>query len=176
MNKENFLKVYYKMCVVIAMGAFLSLFLYLSKFPEGMNGDINKTFFTLEFNIMYGQQVIVFNSMVIVFFAIFLINLGMFIYVLLSKKTEGLLAEGTFYNTIITFLLLVSHLAYHLQIPPIVNGTITHSFLYSNFYRLTDVKIMVFNFSYLLISVYLFYNVFVIYKTMPRVNNDEVVE
>ena len=173
MNKENLISVYYKMCVIIAMGAFLSLFLYLSKFPGGMNGDINKTFFSLEFNIMYGEQVIVFNSMKIVFLVIFLINLGVFIYSLLGKKLEGLLAEGVFYNTIITFLLVISQLAYHLQIPPIVNGEITHSIFFSNFYRLTDERIIVFNFSYLLITIYMFYNIYIIYKTMPKVNDQE---
>ncbi len=171
MKKENLISIYYKMCIVIAMGAFLSLFIYLSKFPEGMNGDITKTFFSLEFITMYIETVTVFNSMIIIFSVIFLINLGALIYVITGEKLEGLLLEGVFYNTIITFLLIVSHLAYYLQIPPIVNGEITHSFLFSTFYRLTDVKILVFNFSYLLITIYLFYNIYIVYKVMLKANN-----
>jgi len=171
MKKENLMSVYYKMCIFIAMGAFLSLFLYLKQFPQGMNGDIVKTFFTLEFNVTFVEIVEVFNSMVIIFFVIFLINLGALIFVLVGNKLEGLLAEGAFYNTIISFLLLISHLAYHLQIPAIVNGEISHSLFHSNFYSLTDVKVVVFNFSYLLITIYLFYNIYIIYKQIPKNNS-----
>jgi len=171
MKKENLMSVYFKMCVVIAMGAFVSLFLYLQQFPEGMNGDITKTFFTLKFDVGYGESVEVFNSMIIIFFAIFLINLGALLFTQVGTKMEGLLAEGAFYNTVISFLLLVAHLAYHLQIPGIVNGEISHSIFHSNFYRLTDMRIIVFNFSYLFITIYLFYNIYMIYKLMPQKNN-----
>lgn len=168
MNKKNLISIYYKMCIFVSMGAFLSLFLYLKQFPPGMNGDITKTFFTLTFDTGYGETIEVFNSMVIIFFAIFLINLGALVFALVGEKLEGLLLEGAFYNTIISFLLLVAHLAYHLQIPGIVNGEISHSIFHSNFYRLTDVRILVFNFSYLFITIYLFYNIYVIYKLLPQ--------
>ncbi len=168
MNKENLMSTYYKMCVVIAMGAFLSLFLYLKQFPKGMNGDITKTFFSLKFNVMPNETVEVFNSIIIVFFVIFLINLGVFVFTLVGTKVKGLLAEGAFYNMILSFLLLLSQLAYHLQIPKIVNGEISHSIFHSNFYRLTDVRIIVFNFSYLFITIYMFYNIYIIYKMIPK--------
>ncbi len=168
MNKENLMSVYYKMCIFIGMGAFLSLFLYLKQFPEGMNGDITKTFFGLEFNLGYGNVVTVFNSIVIIFFVIFLINLGALIFALIGDKLDGLLLEGAFYNTIISLLLLISHLAFHLQIPGIVNGEISHSIFHSNFYALTDMRVIVFNFSYLFITVYMFYNAYIIYKFMPK--------
>lgn len=168
MNKQNFMSIYYKMCVFIGMGALLSLFLYLQKFPAGMNGSITKTFFTLEFGIDFASTVEVFNDIVIIFFGIFLVNLGALVFTLVGKKMEGLIAEGAFYNTIISLLLLISHLAFHLQIPKIVNGEINNSVFHSTFYRLEDVKIYVFNFSYLFITIYLFYNVYVIYKLMQK--------
>ncbi len=167
MKKENLMGIYYKMSIFIAMGAILSLFLFLKQFPEGMNGDITKTFFTLKFDLAFGQMIEVFNSIVIIFFAIFLINLGALIFTLTGDKMKGLLAEGAFYNTIISFLLLVSHLAYYLQIPKTVNGEISHSVFHSNFYRLTDLRIIAFNFSYLFITIYLVYNIYVIYKLLP---------
>lgn len=173
MNKENLMSVYYKMCIFVGMGAFLSLFLYLNQFPVGMNGNIDKTFFGLVFNVSYGEVVEVFNSVVIIFFAIFLINLGALIFTMVGDKMKGLIAEGAFYNTVISLLLLISHLAYHLQIPGIVNGEISHSVFHSNFYRLTDMRIIVFNFSYLFITIYIVYNAYVIYKLMPKQKGDK---
>ena len=168
MKKDNLMNIYYKMCVFIGAGALLSLFLYLKEFPKEMNGDIIKTFFSLEFDILYETNVVVFNTILIIFFIVFLINLGALIFALVGEKLEGLLLEAAFYNTIITFLLVVSHLAFYLQIPSIVNGEISHSVFHSNFYSLTDVRVIVFNFSYLFIAIYLFYNAYVIYNLLPQ--------
>lgn len=168
MKKQNLMSVYYKMCVFIAVGALLSLFLYLKEFPKMMNGDITKTLFLIEFDVTLDTTVAVFNDVLIVFFVVFLINLGALVYALIGEKLEGLLTEGAFYNTIISFLLLVSHLAFYLQIPGIVNGEISHSVFHSNFYELVDVRAIVFNFSYLFITIYLFYNVYVIYTLLQK--------
>ncbi len=168
MSKENLMSIYYKMCVFVGMGAMLSLFLYLKEFPKEMNGEITKKLFSLDFGIAYGENAVVFNSVLIIFFVVFLINLGALIFTLVGDSLEGLLAEGAFYNTIISFLLIVAHLAFYLQIPNAVNGEISHSVFHSNFYRLIDDKVIAFNFSYLFITIYLFYNVYVIYKLLPE--------
>lgn len=176
MKKEFILNIYYKASVFLGMGAFLSLFLYLEKFPKEMFGDISKKIFSLEFSIAFDVLKHVFNSSLIVFIIIFLINLGFLIYSLIGKKIEGLLAEGVFYNTLLTFLIVLSHIAYNIQIPLNVNGEISHSLFHSNFFELADSKVIVFNFSYLLITVYLLYSVFVIYKLIPKNKEVEVVE
>ncbi len=168
MKKEQIMNVYYKMCIFIGAGALLSLFLYLREFPTEMTGNIYKTFFSLDFDVSIEANVIVFNSVLIIFFVIFLINLGALIFALIGEQLEGLLSEAVFYNAIITFLLVVSHLAFYLQIPGNINGEITHSIFHSNFYHLVDDRIIVFNFSYLFITIYVFFNVFVIYRLLPE--------
>ena len=168
MKKESLINIYFKMCLFIGVGALLSLYLYLKEFPEGMNGNITKTFFSLDFDVTFESNVVVFNSVLIIFFVVFLINLGALIFALVGEKLEGFMLEAVFYNTIITFLLVVSHLAFHLQIPGIVNGEISHSIFHSNFYRLVDDRVIVFNFSYLFSTIYIFFNVFLIYKLLPQ--------
>jgi len=175
MKKDYILSTYYKASVLLAMGAFLSLFLYLEKFPESMFGDIIKSLFSLDFNIGYQVSDIVINSALIVFICIFLVNIGVLIYSLTGEKVKGLLAEAVFYNTIITLLIVISHIAYNIQIPINVNGEIIHSIFHSTFFVLSDVKVIAFNLSYLLITIYLFYNVYVIYKLIPKkIKNEEI--
>ena len=168
MKKKPLMNVYYKMCIFIGMGALLSLFLYLREFPTEMTGDIYKTFFSLDFDVSIEASIVVFNSVLIIFFVIFLINVGVLIFALIGEPLEGLVMEAAFYNAIITFLLLVSHLAFYLQIPSNINGEISHSIFHSNFYHLVDDKIIVFNFSYLFITVYIFFNAFIVYKFIPE--------
>lgn len=168
MSKEFIMSIYYKVCIFLGMGAFLNLFVYLERFPELMNGDITKKLFSLEFNTGYGAYETVFNTALIVFILIFAINLGVLVYSLLGEKSEGLIAEAVFYNTIITFLIVIAHIAFYIQIPTTVNGEITNGIFNTSFYVLADEVVKVFNFSYLLITVYLFYNVFVIYRSMPE--------
>ena len=176
MKKDVILSTYYKVSLFLAMGAFLSLFQYLQKFPESMYGDISKSLFSLEFNIAYGVTDQVLNLALIAFISIFLVNLGILIYSLTGEKVEGLLAEAVFYNTIITLLIVISHIAFNVQIPLNVNGEISHSIFNSNFFVLADTKIIAFNFSYLLITIYLFYNAYVIYKLIPEKKETEEIE
>ena len=176
MKKDFILNFYYKVTVFLAMGAFISLFLYLEKFPELMFGDITKSLFSLEFSISYGVTEQVINSALIVFVCIFLVNLGVLIYSWTGEKIEGLLAEAVFYNVIITLLIVISHIAYNIQIPLNVNGEISHSLFNSNFFALSDVKVIVFNLSYLLITIYLVYNAYVIYKLIPQKEENEEIE
>ena len=146
----------------------MSLFLYLEKFPDFINGDVTKKLFNLKITIGYEDYVEVFNSALIVFLVIFGINLGVLIYSILGEKIEGLFAEAVFYNTIIAFLIVIAHIAFYLQVPANGNGEITMGILNTSFYILTNEVVKVFNFSYLLITIYLFYNVYVIYKSMPE--------
>ena len=176
MKKEFFLSIYYKVSIFFSMGAFLILFLYLEKFPSLMYGDISKSLFVLKFTTSIDVYETVVNSALIVFIVLFLINLGVLIYSLMGEEIEGLLAEGVFYNTILTFLILISHIAYNIQIPTNVNGEISHSLFHSNFFELAESKAIVFNVSYLLITVYLFYSVYVIYKLIPKDNSEDITD
>ncbi len=168
MSKDFIMSIYYKLCIFLGIGAFLSLFLYLEKFPDFINGDVTKKLFNLKITIGYEDYVEVFNSALIVFLVIFGINLGVLIYSILGEKIEGLFAEAVFYNTIIAFLIVIAHIAFYLQVPANGNGEITMGILNTSFYILTNEVVKVFNFSYLLITIYLFYNVYVIYKSMPE--------
>ena len=168
MNKKYIMSMYYKMCIFIGLGALLSLYLYLAEYPSEMYGVISKSFFTIDFGVSPDTDIEVFSSILIIFFIIFLINLGALIFALIGEKMEGLLLEGSFYNTIISFLLIVSYFAFYFQIPDIVNGEINHGLISSDFYSLADLKVVVYNFGYLLITIYLFYNIYVVYRLIPQ--------
>ncbi len=175
MNKENIIKIYYQISLFIALGMLASLYLYLRKIPEIMNGEVSRSFFNLDFLFADSRVVTVFNSMLIIFFIVFLMNLGVLIYALTKEKVESSLVEGIFYNTILSFILIISHLAFYYQIPLMINGLMEHHFFHSNFFKLSTDKVVVFNFSYLLIILYLFYNFYVNYKLTAEVEIEEEI-
>jgi len=164
MNKEKIIKIYYNLNLFIGLGMLASLYVFLGKFPVFMNGEIKRTLFSLDFQFANSHLVEVFNSMLVIFFIVFVVNLGILIYALGSEKVRSALVEGIFYNTILSFILIISHLVFYYQIPTFINGAMESFFFHSNFFELSTEKVRVFNFTYILIIFYLAYNFYINYK------------
>lgn len=164
-DKELVFYIYSKLSILIGLAIFLVLFMYFRMFPEGMYGVVDKGIFKLDFAVSFGVNETIFNFPLILFIVFFLFNLGLLIYSQVGNKLAvGTLTGSIFYNTILSFLLIVAHLVFYYVIPDTINGAIVIGLIDYEFEVLSDVSKTGYNFAYLLATVYTFYNVFVVYS------------
>ena len=162
-SKMIVLNLYNKISLIIGLGIYLVLFLHFNKMPESMFGSVDKGIFYLDFAVE-GQQVVVFNSPLVWFIGFFLLNLGALLFTQYGNKKEtGLVVESMFYNTVISFLLIASQLAFFYMVPDSVNGIIDIGLFKYEFVELVDKSATGINFGYIFASVYVLYNIVVVF-------------
>ncbi len=163
-DKELVVNIYSKLSIIIGLGIFLTLLLYFNNIPELMHGSVEKGIFSLDFNVEIGVNVVVINLPLIFFTLFFLYNLGMLIYTQTGDKVEtNIIIESMFYNTILSFLLIVTHLVFIYMIPDAINGAINIGLFKYEFVELSDLSTTGINFGYILASIYTLYSAFVLY-------------
>jgi len=165
LDKEIILNIYSKLSVVIGLGIFIILFRYFNNFPELMYGPVVKGVFDLDFRVDFGSVTMIVANIPLVFFlVIFLYNLGMLIYTQTGDKMEANnITASMFYNTILSFLLIVAQLVFVYMVPESINGAIHIGLFQYEFVELNDLTITGINFVYILAIIYTFYNIFVLY-------------
>ena len=169
LNKEMILNIYNKISIILGLAIFLVLFMYFNKMPESMFGTVDKGIFSLDFAVDLSTTTVVFNTPLIWFIFIFLINLGLLLYTQLGEKvTTGRITESVFYNTILSFLLIIAQLVFFYIIPESINGTISIELFQYEFVELADKSITGINFAYILASIYVFYNMVILYLEMKN--------
>jgi hypothetical protein len=162
LDKELIANIYSKLSVVIGLSIFIILLMYFSNLPELMYGPVEKGIFNLDFSVGYEMNLIVFNLPLIFFTLLFLYNLGMLIYTQTGNKMEANnITESMFYNTILSFLLIVSQIVY--MVPDSINGIIEIGFFQFEFVELSDLSTKGINFGYILATIYTFYSTFVLF-------------
>ena len=172
-DKEALLSIYNKLNVFVGLGIFLVLVIYFNNFPETMYGAIDKGIFSLDLSVAYGTQVEVFNFPLVWFILFFLLNLGFLIFTQTGEKVEsGAISESIFYNTILSFLLIVAQLVFYYIIPETVNGDIVIGLFQYDFDVLSDVVVSGYNFAYILATVYTFYNMFVLFLALRNAGTE----
>ena len=171
-EKELVLNIYSKLSLVIGLSIFIILAVYFSNLPELMYGVVEKGIFNLNFRVAYDTYLDVFNWPLILFIVFFLFNLGVLIYAQKGEKVEGSIINGSiFYNTVLSFLLIVAHLVFYFIVPDTINGAIEVGLFQYEFKVLSDVSNTGINFGYILATIYTLYNIFVIYSLSKDSNN-----
>ena len=170
-DKELLLSIYNKLNVLIGLGIFLILVVYFSSFPEIMYGAVDKGIFSLDLTVSYDLHTIIFNYPLVWFILFFLLNIGFLIVIQKGEKVEsGIVFESIFYNIILSFLLIVAQLVFYYMIPESINGNIQIGLFQYGFDVLSDVVANGINFAYILATIYVFYNMFVVFLSMRNVN------
>lgn len=170
-DKELIFNIYSKLSILIGLGTFLILFIYYGKFPEGMYGVIDRGIFNLDLSISPGVNIEIFNSPLIWFIGFFLLNLGLLIYSQVGdKEAVGTISGSLFYNLILSVLLIVTQLVFYYLVPETVNGAIEIGLFEYEFAVLSDVSNVGYNFGYALATIYVLYNVFVVYVLTKNSN------
>lgn len=173
-DKEIIVKIYSKLSIVIGLGIFLVLIMYFNNLPELMYGPVEKGLFNIDFSIGYGENIIVANLPLVFFTVFFLYNLGMLIYTQTGDKMEAnIITESMFYNTILSFLLIVAQLVFVYMVPESINGAIYIGLFQYEFVELNDLSTVGINFGYILALIYTFYNIFVLFLESRR-NQEEI--
>lgn len=168
-NKELIVNIYSKLSIVIGLGIFIVLLIHFNSFPELMNGVVDKGLFNLDFTIESAVHVEVFNLPLILFTALFLFNLGVLIYIITGKKVEtNIVVESMFYNTILSFLLIVAQVVFYYMIPETINGAIEIGLYQYEFVELSDLSTTGINFGYILAAIYTLYSIFVLFLETKR--------
>jgi hypothetical protein len=164
LDKEIIANIYSKLSVVMGLGIFIILFMYFNNLPELMYGPVEKGMFNLDFSVGFEMNIIVFNLPLIFFTLLFLYNLGMLIYTQTGNKMEANnVTESMFYNTILSFLLIVSQFVFVYMVPDSINGIIEVGLFQYEFVELSDLSTKGINFGYILATIYTFYSIFVLY-------------
>ncbi len=173
-DKEALLSIYSKFSIFIGLGIFLILVIYNNSIPSEMFGVVDKGIFNIDFTVAYGEHVEVFNYPLVWFIIFFLLNLGILIYSQIDEKVDvGTISASIFYNTILSFLLILSQLVFYYVVPDTINGAIEIGLFQYEFYILSDVVVGGLNFTYFLATIYTFYNVFVVYYVMRNSSIEE---
>lgn len=164
LEKELLLKVYSRVSVFIGFILLLVLAVYFNRFPDEMFGTIENGLFNITLAVTYDTSLLIFNTPLVVFLVVFLFNLGVLIYAITGKKVLlPQIVESILYNTILSFLFIVSQVVLYFVIPATVNGAINFGFFSYNFSVLTNEVLSGINFGYILITIYTFYNMFIVY-------------
>lgn len=162
-DKGAVLNIYNKLSIVLGLGTFLILLVYFNGFPETMNGTIDKGIFNLDLVIGSGVEVSIFNSPIVWFVLFFVMNLGVLIFTQTGEKAaESKVVESIFYNTILSFFLIVAQIVFYYLIPGTVNGAINIGLFKYEFVELIDKSVVGINFAYILASIYTIYNIVVV--------------
>ena len=139
MDKELIVNIYSKLSVVIGLGVFLILLMYFNNVPKVMYGAVEKGMLNLDFSVGLGVNVVVLNLPLIFFTVFFFYNLGMLIYTQTGDKMEANnITESMFYNTILSFLLVVSQFVFVYMVPESINGVIDIGLFKYEFVELND--------------------------------------
>jgi len=163
-NKDAVLKIYNKLSIVLGLGTLIILLVYFNGFPDIMNGTVDKNIFNLNFITGTGNEVGIINSPIIWFILFFIINLGVLIYTQTGEKvTESRIVESIFYNTILSFFLIVAQVVFYYFIPETINGAVNIGLFKYEFVELTDKSSVGINFAYIIASVYTIYNIVVVF-------------
>jgi hypothetical protein len=160
MSKEKFLRVYNR--INIAFGVMLVLFvvMFFAEIPAQFNGVIEKNIFALSFQSHY-----ILNAPLFVFTSLLLLNIYLLIRVKNVIVDNKYLQNVIFNNVTILLMLLVGHLVFYFSFPEAMNGEVVNKFLYLRFQIRNDEFLNVINVNYILSGGFLFYNLFVAYKT-----------
>lgn len=163
-SKEVVLKVYNRLSVFLGLGSFILLFVYFNSFPKTMNGTVAKSILNFDFTLSIQDSIKIFNSPLIWFILFFIMNLGVLIYTQTGQnKSEGRIVESMFYNTIISFLLIVSQVVLYYLVPETVNGAIEFGLFRYEFVELSNKSVIGINFAYIFAMIYTIYNGIIIY-------------
>ena len=160
MNKDKFLRLYNK--ISIAFGVLLILFvvIFIAEIPKEFTGLIEKNIFMISFHSMYTL-----NAPLFIFISLLLLNIYLLFKIKDTNVENKYLQNVMFYNLTILLMLIIGQLVLYFSIPEAMNGEVVNKFLYLRFQIRNDEFLNVINVNYILSGGFLFYNLFVAYKT-----------
>lgn len=158
-SQNTLLRIYNKVSIFISLGFLLSLYLYFSKLPETMFGTVQKGLFSTTFTVALQTDVVIFNSALLFALVILAANIAMVIFAYKAETKEKAIQESTIYNLILNIVIVVALVIFYLNIPKEINGAIFVGFFQYKFNVLSDELVGGFNFSYILATGYMLYNI-----------------
>jgi hypothetical protein len=151
------------------------MFIYTLNFPIEFYGTITKGIFNITFE-NYSGTFNIFNSPMIVFFILFVMNIVLIINLGDLKEIENKdLREVLIMNTFLTFIMILGQILFIVLVPNQINGLIEDKIIFINMPVLATNIVKVFNINYILAVIYIGYNMYVTFKSIPE-GTDKIVE
>jgi hypothetical protein len=164
MINEKTYRSYAKLSIFFGLFLLLDIMLYQSLYTQELYVMVNKSFFIVELD-NYFNTIKVFNSPIIAYFLLLILNAVMVIY---SKKLETQkqpLKEVSVMNLTFTILLIIGQIFFVLMIPDTINGVPKDNVFFTLFPKKADSLVYAVNITYLVAFIYLVYNLIVVTKT-----------
>ncbi len=175
MNKERFLRLYTKISIFIGFLLLLTTLSYALNFPIEFYGTITKNIFNITFE-NYSGTFNIFNSPMIVFLILLIMNIVLIINLGDLKEVENKdLREVLIMNTFLTVIMIFGQILFIVLVPNQINGIIQDKIIFISMPVLTTNVIKVFNVNYILAVIYVGYNMYVTFKSIPE-KTEKIVE
>lgn len=173
MNKENFLRVYNKLSILIGFLLLMFTFFFTNAFPKEYSSLTETNVFMIRF-VSFFEDVSVSNTPLFIFATLAILNILMLVRVGNTEDVEAKpLQSLVFYNMILSLMLTVGQVAFVLMIPESVNGAILNRVLFITFHQGVGTPVHIVFSSYLLALTYFVYNIVVASKTRLEVEDTE---
>ena len=117
MSKEHFLKVYTASQIVVGFFVIIFVSIFATQMPATAIGNVVPTFLALRIEEASGYYRVL-NIPLFIFMSLLILNVFMMIRVKNTNEIEQkFLKNVVFYNTLLSFMLLLGHLAFLFMLP-----------------------------------------------------------
>lgn len=158
MSKDKFTRIYLNISLVLVVLLLIMVSVFLMEFPVGMNGTASATI--LQVDLTSGGEVVsIFNWPLVFAFAVLILNVLILVKAMIGTPLDKqIITETLVYNVVLSLLMVASTIIFMLLIPETINGYIEHKIFRTKIFTQSEDFTSVFNFSYVIMGIYVIYN------------------